>query len=384
MPGPLIVGYDASSTLAPRTGIGRAALGLLGALVALEDPALELRVLLNSLTRRMGAEHTFLKDAARVQCVRRHRPGAALVRAWAAGKDPAAEDLAGRGMDVWHAVSSYVPPVRAARRVATVHDLAFLDEPPEQRAALGGALFAESFPRVLKECAAVVTPTEAMRQRVLDVYGLPPGRVHAIAWGIDPELFHVEAERFVEIVRNAFGIAAPTYLLAVSDHQPRKRNGLLLDVYARLREAEASTPPLVVLGWNGRPAAELKARPRLHRHVYVLPRVEDGKLAALYTGAVATVLASRDEGFGFPLLEAQACGSPVVASACGAFREMAGESASLVESPDPGEWVEALRAVAFDQTGHDAMKERGLANAARFTWDDCARRHREVYAGLGQ
>ncbi|MBX3728131.1 MAG: glycosyltransferase family 4 protein [Candidatus Sumerlaeia bacterium] len=376
----LAIGYDGSSTLAPRTGIGRAALDLLRALAALEASDLDIHVLLNSLTRRLGPEHRLLAD--RVHLVRRRRLGGRLVQAWARGHGPVAEDLLGVRVALWHAVSSCVPPVHAARRVVTVHDLAFLDEAPTARARLGGALFHDSFPRLLPACDAVVTPTQAVRARLIETYGLPEDRVVAIPWGLDAERFHVEPERLVEIACHDFGIPKASYLLAVGDHQPRKRAGLLLDLYARLRAAEPATPPLVLLGWNGHPPAELRARHDLHRHVLVLPRVPDDKLAGLYTGAVATVLTSRDEGFGFPLLEAQACGSPVVASACPAWREIAGSDARLVASNDPDAWIEALRPLVFDQQSHDAAKAAGLANAARFSWEACALAHAGLYRRL--
>jgi glycosyltransferase involved in cell wall biosynthesis len=376
----LTLGYDGSSTLAPRTGVGRAALELLRALAALEASDLALHVLLNSLTRRPGPEHRLLAD--RVRLVRRRRLGGRLVQAWARGRGPLAEDLLGTSVALWHAVSSCIPPVRAARRVVTVHDLAFLDDVPAARARLGGALFHDSFPRLLPACDAIVTPTQAVRARLLEAYRLPEERVVTIPWGLDAEAFHVEPERFVEIARHDCGIPAASYLLAVGDHQPRKRAGLLLELYARLRAAEPATPPLVLLGWNAQPPAELRARHELHRHVIVLPRVPDDKLAGLYTGAVATVLTSRDEGFGFPLLEAQACGSPVVASACPAWSEIAGPGTPLVASDDPDAWVEALRPLVFDQQAHDAAKDAGRANAARFTWEACARAHAALYRRL--
>ncbi len=373
-----VLGFDASSTLAPRTGVGRAALGLLRGIVALDDPGIELRVLMNSLTRRRGAEHAFL-DAPNTRVVRRFSSGARMVRSWARGSRPTVEQLLGDGVDIFHGPASYMPPAEHARRIVSVYDLAFLDDPPEQRDALGGAYFAATFPKLLPACDLVVTASEFTRRRVIETYRLKEDRVVSVPLGVDHDVFKLVGERFVEMARQQIGLSSKTYLLALSDHTPRKRAGLLLDLYERLLEVESTTPPLVVLGWRGKPAAELRKRRALHRRVVVLPHLGDHLLPGLYTGAVATILTSQHEGFGLPVLEAQACGSPVVCARVTALPEVAGDGALFVDSNDPDAWVEAIRIVAFHQDARDAWSEKGRSNAARFSWETCARNMLDCY-----
>lgn len=375
----LTIGFDASSTLAPRTGVGRAALGLIRALAALEDNNAEFRVLLNSLTRRAGPEHEPLAEAPNVKLVRARRPGGMTVRAWARGKGPAADALLGPGLDLYHAASSYMPPVLAAKRVISVYDLAFLEDAPAEREPLGGGMFAATFPKLLPACDLVVTSSEFSRARIIETYRLPVDRVAVIPLSIDPEVFRIESERFVEIARHDLGIPSQDYLLGVSDHHPRKRPSLLLDIYEQLREREPATPPLVVLGWAGRPHEALRSRPHLYRHVHVLGRVHDRLLAGLYTGAVATIVASRHEGFGFPILEAQACGSPVVCGRNSSLPEVGGNGAVYVETDLLDDWIETVRSVAYHQDARDLWRERGLANINRFSWEKTARAMIEHY-----
>lgn len=379
---PLVVGFDGSSTLAPRTGVGRAALGLARALAAIEDSGAQLRVLLNSLMRRTGPEHDALRQAAGVHLVRKRRPGGWMVRAWARGAGPTVEDLLGSDVRVHHGPAMYMPPARRARRIVSVYDLAFLEDPPEQREPLGGALFAEWFPRLLPACDMVVTASEFVRHRVIETYQLDGDRVAVVPLGVDPEMFRVEGARFVEMARHELGLADESYLLGVGAHAPRKRSGLLLDLYERLLEREPATPPLAVLGWQGRPPEELRRRPQLHRHVQVLGHVPDRLLAGLYTGAVATVITSHHEGFGFPVLEAQACGSPVVCGRNTSLPEVAGDAAMMVESDDAEAWADAVAQVAFDQSKRDARRDCGLANVRRFSWETAARRILELYRSL--
>ncbi|MCB2155307.1 glycosyltransferase family 4 protein [bacterium] len=374
----LTIGYDASSTLAPRSGIGRSALQLLRAMVEADDERFQFRVLLNSLRRSPGPEHDFLKTP-RVKVLRKRRPGGMLVQAWRQGKGPAVEDLLGPNIDLFHAPASYIPPARSARRVITVHDLSFIDEPPEQLEKLGGAYFRETFPKFLPQCDLIATPSAFVREQVIDRYGISADRVEVVPWGIDRELFRPASEPEVERARHA-AITPPDYILAVSDHMPRKRIGLMLDVYARLRELEPGTPKLAVLGWRGRPPQELRERPELHKNVLVLRSVPDEHLAGLYSGAIATFITSGHEGFGFPVLEAQACGSPVVCGRNSALAEIGGDGVAFVEGADVDAWAEALRTLVFDQEAHDAQRAVGLQHAAEFTWAAAGRKMLDLYA----
>ena len=374
----LTIGYDASSTLAPRSGIGRSALDLLRAMIEAHDERFRFRVLLNSLRRSPGPEHGFLRVPA-VEIIRRRRPGAMLVQAWRQGKGPTAEGILRGPVDLFHAPASYLPPARKARRAITVHDLSFLDEPESQLEKLGGAYFREAFPRLLPACDLIVTPSAFVRGQVIERYGVAPERVEAVPWGIDPGVFHLATAPEVDRALH-FAATPPDYLLAVSDHMPRKRIGLMLDIYARLLEAEPATPRLAVLGWRGRAPRELRERPELHHQVLVLPAIPDEHLAGLYSGAAATLFTSRHEGFGFPVLEAQACGTPVVCGRHSALAEIGGKGAVFVESGDPEAWAEALRGVAFDQQARDARRQAGLEHAAAFTWPNAARGMLELYA----
>ena len=150
----------------------------------------------------------------------------------------------------------------------------------------------------------------------------------------------------------------------------------MLDVYERLMEVEPATPPLLVLGWAGKPPEELKARPHLYRHVHVLPRVPDRLLSGLYTGAVATILTSRHEGFGFPVVEAMACGTPVVTSRVSSMPEAAGGeelgAALLVDPHDTGALTDALHRALADRALREQMRVLGFQQAADFTWGKTA------------
>lgn len=375
------IGYDASTTLARRTGIGRAVLELLRAMVELEDERFEFRVLMSSFLHRPGADHKFLANKALVEQIRSRRPGSWLVKKWASGKGPNVESLVGN-VGIFHAPASYIPPSKTARRVATVYDLAFLNDAPQSLEALGGALFKRHFPVVLPKCECVITSSNATRNRLLETYSLAPDRVVSIPLGIDHTLFKPAPERMVEVTLHQVGLPKGDFLFASTSHGERKRNGLLLDVYQRLRETTPETPALVVLGWEGTAPRELRERPQLYRHVHVLNRVDDHLLPGLYSAALVTILTSREEGFGFPLLEAQACGSPVVCQAVSTYPEMGGTAARFLQTTEVDEWAEAIRSIMLNKPLRLDFSAQGIENAQRFQWADCAKKTLNLYASL--
>ncbi len=375
------VGYDASSTLGLRTGVGRAAMELLQAMVGARDEHFRFRVLLNSLRHSPGRDHAFLENE-RVQSFRTRRPGPWVVSGWAKGKGPDAESLVGAGIDLWHGPASYMPPVREAKRVVSVYDLAFLEDAPESRDRLGGALFADWFPRLLPECDRIVTSSEFSRARLIEEYGLPEDRVVVIHLGINHERFQPVGERFVEIARQFVGLSDKSYFMAVTGHAPRKRNALLLDTYEELLRRDTRTPKLLVVGWNGNPPAELRDRSHLYRNVVVADRVPDEHMPGLYTGSVVTVIPSRHEGFGLPVLEAMACGSPVVCAGGSALPEVGGEAACYVGSSDYCEWADAIARIGFDQARHDELGARGIEHVKPFTWESAAGQLLDLYANV--
>jgi glycosyltransferase involved in cell wall biosynthesis len=168
----------------------------------------------------------------------------------------------------------------------------------------------------------------------------------------------------------------PRHLLVVGGCEPHKN----LDVVVRAFLG-APPAPLVVVGAavSDPHAAALLAPLARNGLATVLTAVSDDALAALYRGAVATLVPSHNEGFGLPALEAMACGCPVIASNRGALPEICGGAALLLGPDDESLWREAIGAVQTNSDRRAAMIEAGLARAAVLTWDHCARGMRGLY-----
>ena len=203
----------------------------------------------------------------------------------------------------------------------------------------------------------VITPTEAIRREAIDAFGLPPGTTVAVP---------LAASDIFRPVVNDFPVRP--YFLYVGTIEERKNVGLIVRCWRQVRRT--LDVDLVIAG-RVRDPIDLEG-------ATVLGAVPDEQLPGLYAGAVATLYPSSYEGFGLPVLEAMQCGSMVITSRDPAIREVAGEGALQLEIGHEAAWVEAMIS-AMAQPVRALWRERGLRRAAEFSWDQTARRTREVY-----
>lgn len=237
--------------------------------------------------------------------------------------------------------------------VVTIHDLSF-ERSPELMGAFDRAVFRWSVPRAARRAAHVLAVSERTRRDVIDLYGVPGSRITVTPHGVDPIFRPGTASR-------------SGYLLFVGAIQERK------DPLAAAAAAREVGLPLVVVGpeKDARLARELeRAGAELHGYV------ARDELADLYRGAAALVLPSRYEGFGLPVLEAMACGAPVVCHPDPALVEVAGDAAVFAE---PDGLVAAIRTALAER---ERLVAAGLARAAGFSWDETARLTVGVYRAV--
>ena len=306
-----------------------------------------------------------------------------------------------RGADVVH--STYFPPLQTrAARVVTVHDVSFATHPqwftPRDRAVLRLALATTA-----RRAARVIVPSRHAQDALAEAAPRLQQRTVVVSEGVDP-LFSAGAtageaavddgdeQRVtqadgsgargdVEVLRR-LGIVKP-YVLFVGNLQPRKNLGTLLEAWARLRAAGEHDELRLVLagGTHGRRenVAERIRRHALADSVVLTGYVDDADLPPLYRGARLFVFPSLCEGFGLPVLEAMACGTPVACSSTTALPEVAGSAAALFDPTDADEMAAVIGATASDPDLRAALRERGLARARAFSWHDAARATLDVY-----
>jgi glycosyltransferase involved in cell wall biosynthesis len=236
--------------------------------------------------------------------------------------------------------------------VVTLQDLSF-ERDPTLMSRRDRMMFKTVVPRAARGAAHVLAGSERTKRDVLELYGLPEAKVTVTPYGVD----------------SAFtpGGSPGEYLLFVGGVQVRK------EPLTALAAATAVGLPLVVAGPEREPAlaAELRAGGADLRGY-----VTQDELVELYRGAQALVLPSRFEGFGLPVLEAMACGTPAVVSGDAAMREVGGDAAVYA---DDGDFAGAVRRALADR---DRLAAAGIARAALFSWEETARRTLSVYRSL--
>jgi glycosyltransferase involved in cell wall biosynthesis len=222
----------------------------------------------------------------------------------------------------------------------------------------------------------VIAVSQAMADELAAEYSLSEESLVVAPLGVAPE-WGLAAPPTPES-RRALGLPE-RYVLFAGNREPRKNLGTLLRAHAAARHARNDVPPLVVVGPAGWGDAWAGERPD-PEHVRLLGFLDDEDLRAVVAGADAVCTPSLYEGFGLPVIEAMAAGTPVLASDIAAHREISGGLATLLEIRDVDGWADALAAVspAADRDAAEADERR--AHAARYTWRRCAERHVQAYS----
>ncbi|MGD9765074.1 MAG: glycosyltransferase family 4 protein [Candidatus Binatia bacterium] len=283
---------------------------------------------------------------------------------------------------LYHATNYAAPRTRRTPLVVTVHDLALLRFP--ELGTPGLRQLIARVPRTVHAAQRVIADSHATAQDLRELLGVPAQRIRVVHLGCDERFQPVPDSPARQAVLARYGIAPP-YLLHVGTIEPRKNLPLLVRACARLRDQRGAPLRLVLVGHRGwgydalqRALAAEGARVR----VDILGRIAAADLPAVYSAAELLAYPSLYEGFGLPVLEAMACGTPVVTSAAGSLAEIAGDAARYVDPRDPDALAAVLAEVLGDTAQRRILSERGRARAARFSWERCARETFAVYEEL--
>ena len=285
--------------------------------------------------------------------------------------------LPGR-VELLHAPVNVVPLLSLVPSVVTIHDLTFMVLP--DRFLPAKRRYLETFTRLTVRVARhIIADSEHTRGDVIRLLGVPPERVSAVPLGVTQHFQPPDPAALADFrVRHDL---PEQYLLYLGTLEPRKNLVTLVHAYARLRQRGLDWP-LVLAGGKGWLYEDVFAaveRLGLNAHVRFPGYVSYEEQPLWYGGAAVFVYPSTYEGFGLPVLEAMACGAPVVTSTASSLPEAAGDAALLVDCRDEEALAATLERLAGDAALRDDLRRRGLARAALFPWSRTAEETVNVY-----
>jgi glycosyltransferase involved in cell wall biosynthesis len=263
-----------------------------------------------------------------------------------------------------------LPIIHPRASLVTIHDLGYLYF-PEAHPWLQRTHLDLSTRWNAHAAAHVLAISKATKNDLIARYGIRPGKITVTPHGLDEALAPVEDPVAIEATKARYGITGDYYVYIGTLH-PRKNLSRIIDAFTRAH----TNASLILAGKQGWLYADLYSQIRhlgLERRVVLPGYVADEDKAALLSGALAFVFPSLYEGFGLPVLEAQACGCPVITSTTSSLPEVAGDAALLVDPLDTQAITAAMKRVAADHDLRRALIERGLSNARRFSWDTSAK-----------
>lgn len=284
---------------------------------------------------------------------------------------------------LYHSPDFVLPPLRRTRAIVTVHDLSFLVYPQYAVPGLGFYLRG-AVPRSVKRAHLVLADSQNTKRDLMRFWGTPAEKIHVLYPGLSPQFRPVKDPHTLAHVKGTYQLPHP-FILSVSRLEPRKNFPGLIKAFTQFKRRTGLPHHLVIAGgkgWLYEPIFE-SARQSPYREAIHFPGfVADAHLPALYSLADVFTYPSFYEGFGFPPLEAMACGTPVISADNSSLPEVVGDAGILLPAEDTSAWSEALERVLTDMTLRAELIARGQEQAAKFTWESTAERLVHIYQSV--
>jgi len=287
-----------------------------------------------------------------------------------------------RKLDVFHGIER-LPNYKKPKKVVTIHDISVVK---------GEGFWTDQFREMVLSrykkytnggADAIITPSEYTKSDICDYYGVDTSRVTAIHHGITDD-FQILQDTQVDSRLKKLGINSP-YILNVSAIQERKNMVRLIEAFDLfLKTAENPETKLVLCGkptYGAKRVFETIEKLNLSKKVVVLGYIETESLVALYNGAMMLCFPSLYEGFGVPIIEAFACGCPVVTSNCTSMPEIAGDAGIIVEPTSVEDIAYAMKEMAKPER-KEHFSQLALERSKLFSYETTAKKHIEVYKSL--
>ncbi|MDR6925316.1 MULTISPECIES: glycosyltransferase family 4 protein [Pseudomonas] len=374
------IALNARILQAPRTGIGHYVAELANALAS--EPDVEL-ALFHGWGWSSVLPEAAMPGYSRLTPLLRQIPGAYQARRWLEQKR--FDQGRARAIDLYHEPSLW-PLSFDGPTVITLHDLTHLQYPETQPPARLREIERRLADGV-RQASLILTDSQYIADEAQAHFGLPAQRFVVAPLGVAAR-FHPRSPEAIDAVLKAHAVEPREYFLCVGTLEPRKNLTLALRAHARLPESVRQRFPLLIVGmagWQREQFSEEMHQALACGHVCLLGYLPDEHVAQLLAGARALIFPSLYEGFGLPVLEAMASGTPVILTRRSAMPEVAGAAGNYVEQDEPDGLRDAMSRLIDDQAHWQVCREAGLHQARLFTWERCAqvtaRAYRQAMGG---
>jgi glycosyltransferase involved in cell wall biosynthesis len=281
---------------------------------------------------------------------------------------------------------NYVRPplLFGAKSISFVYDISY-DTHRDKADKKNSNLMMKRVPITLRQSDVIVTISENSKCEICERYGTEADKIHIINPALDHDEYYPRSDEEQRLVAERYNIAKP-YILYVGTIEPRKNIVGLLDAYAQLPKDLRGKYSLVLAGGKGWKNEEIYRRIKelSHLDIILTGYVPDDDLPALHTGASLFVFPTFYEGWGMPPLEAMACGTPVITSNNSSLPEVVGDAGIMVDAKDTTGLTGQMARVLTDKKLSAGLIEKGIKQAAKFSWDKSARQLSEIIENLAK
>lgn len=283
-------------------------------------------------------------------------------------------------LDLFHATDTCGPRLNRIRLVTTVHDVAFFSH-PDTASPLNRHYLNSTIQASLNHSVRVIAVSNSTKRDLMRLFYVPEEKIRVIHLGVNENFYPVTNPHSLDEFKNRHHLTSP-YILFLGTIEPRKNLAAVVTAYHRLIRERAITHSLVIagaIGWASEPVFKLVQELGLDSKVVFTGNITEEDLPALYSSASLFVFPSLYEGFGFPPLEAMACGTPTIVSNVSSLPEITGDAALQVSPHKPEELAAAIKVVLKDPALQSELVAKGLKQAKLFPWDKTARETLNVY-----
>lgn len=309
-----------------------------------------------------------------------------LARLWHRAKMPLPVNWFTGKIHLYHATDFVLPPVSAGiKTLVTIHDVSFVRVPAAASPTLK-AYLDKVVPESIWRADHVIAVSQATKKDIIELYGTAPEKISVVLHGIDTRFRRIENLQQHNAIRQKYQLGTRPYLLSVGTVQPRKNYSRIIQALAQLR-AQNYDLSLVIAGGKGWLEGEMYqtiAKTGMKEYVHLIGFADDADLPVLYSAAACVVFPSLYEGFGFPVLEGMACGTPVITSNVSSLPEVAGDAALLINPVETDELTTAIQRIVEDADLRERLIQRGYQQIQHFTWANSAQHLYQIYQDILQ